>query len=384
MKPLREAIILAGGFGTRLSHVIADLPKPMAPVAGRPFLRFILDQLSDAKFDHVIIADGYKREAIETYFGNRYRGMELTYSPEEKPLLTGGATKKALLQSGGEWVFVLNGDTYCDVDFDAMESRTNDESASCIMAAKPMRHSDRYGSIRVSDEGTVLSFEEKRSSQGGMINAGVYLLRARSLKTMPEVFSLEENWLRREVISSRIKAILCDGMFIDIGIPEDYERAQGMLAPLAKHWKLAFFDRDGTINVDTGHLYEPEKLELIPEAVELILRYNKDSAYKVVVVTNQAGIAKGIYSVDQMRSLHRFLDEKLARFAARVDAYYFCPHHPLFTGGCECRKPKPGMMLNAIRDFDSKPEDCVMYGDKAIDLEAARAAGIPRLTKVDF
>ena len=152
--------------------------------------------------------------------------------------------------------------------------------------------------------------------------------------------------------------------------------AQTMLAPLARGWKLAMFDRDGTINVDTGHLFEPEKLELISKTADAMARYSADPDYKVVVVTNQAGIAKGLYTEDDMRNLHRCMEQELERRGVRVDAWYFCPHHPDYTGPCECRKPAPGMLLAAMRDFDAKPTDCVMYGDKPSDEVAARASGI--------
>ena len=168
----------------------------------------------------------------------------------------------------------------------------------------------------------------------------------------------------------------CGAGFIDIGVPGDYELAQTMLAPLARGWKLALFDRDGTINVDTGHLFEPEKLEFIPETVELMARYAADPEYKVVVVTNQGGIAKGLYAESDMRALHRHMERELERLKAHVDAWYFCPHHPDYTGPCGCRKPAPGMLLAAMRDFDTKPQDCVMHGDKPSDEAAAKAVGI--------
>ena len=121
MERMREAIILAGGFGTRLAHVVPDVCKPMAPVAGGPFLRYVLDQLDAAGFGHVVIADGYRREQIEQYFMGTYRGLQIDYSPEDEPLLTGGAVKRALALCESPYVFVLNGDTWFDVDFAAME-----------------------------------------------------------------------------------------------------------------------------------------------------------------------------------------------------------------------------------------------------------------------
>lgn len=378
MRPYREAIVLAGGFGTRLAHVVPDVCKPMAPVAGRPFLRFIMDQLAAAGFGRVVIADGYRREQIEGFFGPAYRGMAIEYSPEETPLLTGGAVKRALDRCDSDWVFVLNGDTWLDADFESMEAAAANvsDSVSAVIAVKRMRDFERYGTVDVDAGGTLTAFHEKRPCEEGLISAGVYLLRRDALNNMPEKFSLESDYFERVVADGALLAVERAGGFIDIGVPEDYELAQTMLAPFAKSWKLAMFDRDGTINVDTGHLHEPEKLELIPSTVDIMRGYSDDPDYKVVVVTNQAGIAKGLYTETDMRRLHRYMEDELEKLGVRVDAWYFCPHHPDYTGPCECRKPAPGMLLAAMRDFDAESAECVMYGDKPSDEAAAIAAGV--------
>ena len=378
MRRFREAVVLAGGFGTRLAHVVPDVCKPMAPVAGRPFLRFIMDQLAAAGIERAVVADGYRREQIEGFFGGSYRGMDVVYSPEDAPLLTGGAVKRALGECEGDWVFVMNGDTWLDVDFAAMEESAAGATASvaAVVAVKRMRDFERYGTVDVSPEGVLDAFHEKRPCAEGLINAGIYLVRRDALASMSEKFSLESDFFERVVGEGALRAVECRGGFIDIGVPEDYELAQTMLAPFAHGWKLAMFDRDGTINVDTGHLFEPEKLELIPSTVETMARYAADPEYKVVVVTNQAGIAKGLYNEADMRRLHRYMEVELEKRGARVDAWYFCPHHPDYTGHCECRKPAPGMLFTAMSDFDAKSEDSVMYGDKPSDEAAAKAAGV--------
>lgn len=140
--------------------------------------------------------------------------------------------------------------------------------------------------------------------------------------------------------------------------------------------KAAFFDRDGTINVNTGHLYEPEKLMFVPGAPELIRSFN-ERGYLVIVVTNQAGIAKGYYTEAQMHELHRVMNERLeAEYGAHIDAFYFCPHHPDFTGECDCRKPKTGMIERAIKEWNIDPAQSVMFGDKEHDIECAQKMGI--------
>lgn len=384
MRFCRDAVILAGGYGTRLAQAVPGISKPMVPVAGKPFLRFILDQMAAAKFERVVIADGYRREQIESTLGKKYRGMELVYSSEDTPLLTGGAAKKALRCCRGDWVFVLNGDTYLEVDFSSMElvAKKAAKNVLAVLAVKHMSNFDRYGTVDVLGDGTVAAFNEKTFCSEGLINAGAYLVRRNALRVMPDKFSLETDWFESVVRSGCLRTFECDGAFIDIGVPDDYERAQTLLSPLARKWKLAFFDRDGTINVDTGHLCSPEKLKLVPSVIPLLKYYTDDSDYKVIVVTNQAGIAKGFYTKAQMHDLHRAMDEKLQELDCRIDAYYYCPHHPEYTGPCECRKPKPGMLLAAMHDFDALPEECVMYGDKESDRMAAEAAGVKHYVMV--
>ncbi len=385
MRLIREAVILAGGFGTRLAHVVPDVCKPMAPVAGHPFLKYILDQLADARIEHVVIADGYRREQIESCFGDGYKGMDITYSSETTPLLTGGAVKKAMSMCAGEWVYVFNGDTWFDVDISNLECAAlkADAETKALIAVKRMRKFDRYGTVEFDECGYIYSFKEKRHSECGLINGGVYVMRRDALDDMPDKFSLENDYFKKVVseAGTRLQAVECLGSFIDIGVPEDYERAQEMLASKAGNCKLAMFDRDGTINIDVGHLHEIEKLKLIEDTLEIMKSYSDDPDWRLVVITNQAGIAKGLYTETEMRTLHRFMDEIFAERGIKVSAWYFCPHHPEFTGDCSCRKPAPGMLLKAIREFGANPDESVMYGDKDIDREAARCAGV-RFVKI--
>lgn len=373
----REAIVLAGGFGTRLAHVVPDVCKPMAPVAGEPFLRHVLDLLDLAGFARVIIADGHRREQIESYFMGTYRGLEIDYSTEDTPLLTGGAIKRALTKCAQSEIFVLNGDTWFDVDFEDMERMLlRHSSAQCCVAAKRMGNFDRYGTLDIKEDGVVRSFREKKPRIEGLINGGVYLIRKDALDFEPDVFSFENDWLESVVSKGIIVACEMDGDFIDIGVPEDYKLAQRMFSDVEKGYKVALFDRDGTINVDTGHMHRIEDCILISSTVNKMRRYTEDPEWRVAVVTNQAGIAKGMYSVAEMRKLHRQMAKQLKVVGVEVDAWYFCPHHPDYTEACNCRKPAPGMLLRAMRDFNSSSSYCVMYGDSEADRQAAKAANV--------
>lgn len=373
----REAVILAGGFGTRLAHVLPDVCKPMAPVSDEPFLRYVLDILDHAGFSRVVIADGYRKEQIENYFMGTYRGLEISYSSEDTPLFTGGALKRALSCCTREEVFVVNGDTWFDVDFDAMEAElAANSNFECCIASKRMKDFDRYGTIEVSVDGCIQKFREKTPCSDGLINGGTYLIRRNSLENEPNTFSLEDGWFTRVVSEGVLVACETTGDFIDIGVPEDYKRAQQMFANAKDSYRLALFDRDGTINVDTGHMHRIEDCELIGSTVDIMRRYADDPMWRIAVVTNQAGIAKRMYTVDDMRRLHQRMALLLREQGVEVDAWYFCPHHPGFSGPCDCRKPAPGMLLRAIRDFRANAAECVMYGDSKKDQLAAEAAHI--------
>lgn len=367
-----EAIILAGGFGTRLSHVVSDVPKPMAPVCGRPFLRFILDDLQKKGVETVVLAVGYKRGVIQNFFGNTYRGMKLLYSAEDTPLYTGGAIKKALTMCREERVFVINGDTYFDVDLQDMAK----SDAPLVVAVKKLQHFDRYGTVSISESGCITGFHEKQPCEEGYINGGIYYLSQHLLENQQAAaFSFEKEVLEKVYQELSVAAYPSDGYFIDIGIPEDYYTAQTTFQDLCTKNKAAFFDRDGTINVDVHYLHRPEDLQFIDGMPQFIRKWN-DWGYKVIVVTNQAGIARGYYTEEDMRSLHRYMNQRLAEYGAHIDAFYFCPHHPDFSGPCHCRKPEPGMIEQAIREFDLDPEQCILFGDKPWDVEAGQRCGV--------
>ena len=227
-----EAIILAGGKGTRLKSVVADVPKPMAPIAGRPFLCYLLDNLSDANFDRVILSVGYKREVIQKYFGSLYGKMRLEYYAEETPLGTGGAIKAALGRCNDDIVFVLNGDTLFQVDYAAMRRLHVAGQAPLTMAVKELTDFDRYGSLAIED-GRITEFREKAFTERGFINGGIYLMARDLLHDAPEGnFSLEQDFLMRRAVP--MNAFLSEGYFLDIGIPEDYRRAQRELPTLRR------------------------------------------------------------------------------------------------------------------------------------------------------
>jgi D-glycero-alpha-D-manno-heptose 1-phosphate guanylyltransferase len=214
---MMEAIILAGGVGTRLSHIVKDVPKPMADVNGKPFLEYITRFLIKKGVDRMILAVGYKYDSIVGYFGDGYEGVPIVYSIEDTPLGTGGAIKKASALCENENFFIINGDTYFGVDLMKM--------APMSIACKPMRNFDRYGNVAIGKNGKIIAFEEKRFVESGYISGGVYLCDKNLFDNMPSnVFSFEKDVLEKQ--AGVFSAFVSDAYFIDIGIPEDYQRAK--------------------------------------------------------------------------------------------------------------------------------------------------------------
>lgn len=223
-----KAIVLAGGLGTRLAHVTSESPKPMAPIGSRPFLEYLLDYLVEQDIEAAVLAVSYKWQVIRQHFSYDYRGMPLTYSVEEEPLGTGGAMKQALETLPDDEVVVLNGDTLFRVDLQGMAHRHRSGARRLSMALKQVADSGRFGRVQVSDNGVVTNFLEKATSGPGWINGGVYMLNRELFREfqMPQSFSFEQDLVEPNIARIKPLAFQSDAYFIDMGIPEDYQRAQ--------------------------------------------------------------------------------------------------------------------------------------------------------------
>lgn len=214
-----QAIVLAGGFGTRLQSVVKDVPKPMAPITeDKPFLLYLLRQLKKNKFTKVVLAVGYLHEVIEDYFHNEFEGMEIVYSLEDTPLGTGGCIKQALQYIDDDYVYIFNGDTYFDVDISKMKT---DKDA--MIACKYLEDFSRYGKVSI-DDGRIVGFLEKKEHETGYINGGIYLFKKNIFDkfNLPTRFSLEKDVFEAKINDLYIEAYKSSDYFMDIGIPSDY------------------------------------------------------------------------------------------------------------------------------------------------------------------
>lgn len=377
-----EAIILAGGLGTRLRSVVSEVPKCMAPVDGRPFLQYMLEWLSRYDVSHVVLSVGYLKEVIFSFIDSRAWPFEISYAVEDEPLGTGGGIRLALTKCREDRVIVLNGDTFFDVDLDALSF-----SAPVTLALKPMRNFDRYGAVDWDGE-LVTGFHEKAACAEGLINGGVYALVRSQLDFAfyPKRFSFEKDLLEPLAAAHLVAGQVQDGYFIDIGIPEDYARAQRELpeiqavlkasdAVLAMGADTLLLDRDGVINrwIPGDYVDSWEKFTFLPGILENLRKWAGHFRH-IFLVTNQRGVGKGRMTQEQLEAVHARMLAEIAAAGGRIDGIYLCT---ALSDDDPRRKPNRGMFDEILAAYpDVRPEKTVMLGDSRYDREFAANCGI--------
>ena len=379
-----SAIILAGGKGTRLKSKLAVLPKPMAPIGEKPFLTYILDYLSNFGINEAILAVGYKYQYIIDHFGARYKNIRLKYAIEDEPLGTGGAILNAMQESTSQHFLVLNGDSIFALNLRQFSKKYFHFKHPIQLALLKLNDTGRYGTVEVNEDGMLRAFKEKSGDKDSLINSGIYMIsRAFLEKAAPEKkFSFEKQILESPDYCNKFSTQIEDAYFIDIGIPEDYEKAQLELPlyfpkslPQFNNWTL-FLDRDGVINerIPGSYVTKWEDFIFKEKAIEAIVQFQY-VFQKIVVVTNQQGIGKGLFTENEVKLVHDNLKEKIRESGGRIDGIYFAPELAAENG--ENRKPKPGMAWQAKAEF---PEidfsKSVMIGDSISDIEFGANLGM--------
>jgi D-glycero-alpha-D-manno-heptose 1-phosphate guanylyltransferase len=229
---IKECIILAGGLGTRLRSAVPDLPKCMAPVAGKPFLSYVIDHFRQQGIEKFIFSLGYKHEVIQEFLDTAYADCNKQYVIENEPLGTGGAIQFACRQATEKQVLILNGDTMFSIQLAELSAFHQQHQAHCTLALKPMTHFDRYGVVELQENGAIKSFQEKQFYESGLINGGIYALQVDAFlqEGLPGKFSFEKDYLEKFYTVRPMFGVVQDAYFIDIGIPEDFEKANRELA----------------------------------------------------------------------------------------------------------------------------------------------------------
>lgn len=378
---IRQAVILVGGYGTRLGNLTKNVPKPYLEVLNKPFLEHIIQNLSRFGLEEILLFSSFKSDIfIENYHEKVISSVKIRVMIETDPLGTGGGLLK-FNEHLDEKFFVVNGDTYFDVDLYAVSEFSNSFSHGAIICATHESDTGRFGSIKVDKNDLVTDFIEKNSKTKtpGYINAGLYVFFKETLNLFKKEYLSIENDIFPELKKRKeLFALQSEGFFLDIGIKESFYNANHLMKKILTKPAI-FLDRDGTINFDNGYTHKIEDLKIIPGATDLIKYYN-DQGYYVIVVTNQGGISKGIFSRKDLIKFNQYLRSELAKFGCRIDHFYYCPHHPEAIDKrnreCNCRKPKDGMLRQAVNEFNIDLEKSIIVGDKESDLHAGRAIGI--------
>lgn len=380
---MRQALILVGGRGTRLGNLARDTPKPLMPIAGdKRFLDYLIEDIARHGIEEIILLAGHLAETVEArYDGAVIRGAHVSVIREPAPAGTAGALRYAADRLDD--VFLMtNGDSLLDMNYLALAAALgpNDQG---VLALRRVPDASRFGRVDVSD-GRVLAFHEKDAAFRGsaLISGGVYLLRRSVLDLIDKVpASIETDVFPRLAQNGALASIESRGFFIDIGLPETLAQARAELVQQMQRG-AAFFDRDGTLNHDDGYTHKPEALVFQPGAIEAIRRCN-DAGRLAIVVTNQAGIARGFYDEAAMHKFHAHMQDALRPHGAHIDSFYYCPYHGDGTRAGYAiadhpdRKPNPGLLRRASAEWPIDPARSFLIGDNASDAEAANAMGLP-------
>ena len=375
---IRQAVILAGGFGKRLGDKSLNCPKPMQLINNEPFLNNIIWNLKRHDIKDIILSVGYLAENFKDYYGDGSKfGVRISYVEEKTPAGTGGALKKCANKLQ-KYFFLLNGDTIFEINYhDLAKSFQKDKLGH--LAINFVNDTGRYGSVE-TDGQDIISFSEKIKKKSGYINSGISIFDKKILDYIPLDYSSLEKDIFPKLLKKRLlSAKKYNSFFLDIGIPTSLENAQ-VLIPKWKSKSALFLDRDGVINIDHGYVHKIEMFDLISGAKEIIKMAN-DLGILVIVITNQAGIARGFYTENEFKLFTKEINDKLKEYGAHIDATYFCPHHPEagvgnFKKDCSCRKPKPGLLNMAIEEWKLDIKKCFLIGDKISDIQAATSCAI--------
>lgn len=363
-----DAVILAGGLGTRLRSVVKDKPKALAQVRGKPFLTYQLDQLVDLKVKRVVLCIGYLGDLVKKTYGKKYKTLDIIYSQEKTLLGTAGALKLALPKIISQQVLVLNGDSYFKTDLKKFFNWHFKKNSKASILLTKLPDTSRFGKVKVSRNGKILSFEEKGKVGQGYINAGVYLIQKSLINQIPKgkVVSLEKEifpkWIDKDFFGYAGK-----GKFIDIGTPQSYQETDQFFAQ-----RFVLLDRDGTLIHERNYLSEPDQIELIPKSKAALKKLNK-LGLGLLVVTNQSGIGRGFFNEEKLEVIHKRLHQLLALEEIVLNGIYFCPHIP--EDDCLCRKPKTGLVDLAITEHKFNPKESFVIGDNISDIELGKNIG---------
>jgi D,D-heptose 1,7-bisphosphate phosphatase len=380
---LRQACILVGGRGKRLDDLTKTIPKPLIKVGDEvPFLDFLIEQVARQGFDDIILLAGYLAHlVVQRYHGRKIGSAQVRVLIEEEPRGTAGA----LLSARGivdSRFLLLNGDSFFDTNLRSLAAQAVEIEAEAFLALRQVGDGSRYGIVQL-EENRIVRFREKDDTERGpaLINAGIYVVASRLLNYISELpCSLENEIFPRLAAEGRLYGTTREGYFLDIGLRATLEKARRELIGIRRR-PAAFLDRDGFLGaVDHGYAHHPNRFEWGPGAQQAVRLLN-DLGYRTIVVSNEAGNGRDHYQEAQMQAQHKWMQDRLAKVGAFVDAFYHCPYRsqvPIgrFPTVHNDRKARASMILRAISELDIDNSKSFLIGDEPIDLEVAKGADV--------
>jgi D-glycero-D-manno-heptose 1,7-bisphosphate phosphatase len=390
-------VIMAGGKGTRAASIAKDIPKPMIPINGKPILEYQIDCLKRNGLNEIILVVGHLGQQIKDYFGDGGNiGCNISYFIETKPLGTAGALYSLEELSRETDFILLNGDVIFDIDFSRMISFHKEKNSWATVAVHPNSHPYDSALIISNSNNQItawLNKEDERKWYKNQVNAGIHILSRNFLKNYTqsdEKIDLDRDILKPSISCGRIFAYSTPEYIKDMGTPErfaqvcaDIENGIVRGKNLSMKQKAVFLDRDGTINQFSGFVTSPDSFILIDGAAKSIKKINS-LGFLVIIITNQPVIARGEVESEMLDIIHMKMETELGKYGAYIDDLFYCPHHPDkgFPGerpeykiDCECRKPKPGMILAAAKKYNIDLSQSYMAGDDMRDVQAGINAG---------
>jgi len=378
---IRQAVFLVGGKGTRLGSLASAIPKPLLEIApGLRFLDVVIEEAARHGFDDILLLAGHLGEQVEqAYSGRTVRGATIRVLREPEPMGTGGALDFARSELAPAFL-MANGDSLFEINLRALATPLAPGVLARIALRKVLDPS-RYGAVEF-DGRYVRGFLEKSPDIAGpsLINGGVYVLSRDAVGSIVRPCSLETDIFPSLAKEGRMEGMPFDGYFLDMGLPDTLTQARAEI-PQRRKFRCGFLDRDGVLNHDDGYTHSAQDLRWMPGAIDAVRLLN-DAGLLAIVVTNQAGIAKGIFTEADMHALHREMDRQLAEHGAHIDEYFYCPYHAdavtlaYRTAGHPDRKPNPGMLWRAAESWSIDLKHSFLVGDRQSDLEAAMRAGV--------
>lgn len=382
---IRQCAILVGGLGTRLGPATAATPKPLLTVGDRPFLAWLLREVARYGITDVLLLTGYLSQVLQDSLQDLRewlpRAMTLAVSEEPVRAGTGGALRHAREHLHDSFL-LFNGDSLFDCDLTpllAPESLDPEPGVMGRLMLRRLADASRYGVVEMDGDRVTAFRERPAPGSPGLINGGVYRLDRRVVDRTAEVCSLERDVLPGLARDGLLRGTESAGWFIDIGIPPDLDRAQIEL-PRRLARPALFLDRDGVCNIDHGWVGTRDRFEWMPGA-KAAIHMAHAHGWHVFIVTNQSGVARGLYDEAAVQDLHRWMLEETLQSGGTIDDVRYCPFHPeaavpAYRRSSSWRKPEPGMILDLLRAWELDPKQCVLVGDQATDLAAAAAAGV--------